>query len=104
MPASRTPTEACGIETTAGVWVEGVRYKNLVYFNAFIRDQRMKRASERIAQPGEKISIKIDPFDLGAITLVTDDDTVPVPCLDDSMRGRSLSRWMDQQTEKKTSG
>lgn len=101
LPGPAALREACGIYQTAGVSVEGIRFNNLVYSNEFIRDQRMKHRSERIAQPGEKITIKIDPFDLGAITLVTDDDMVPVPCLDDSMRGRSLSWWTDQQSRKK---
>lgn len=97
LPGPAALREACGIDETAGISKEGILFKNLVYSNEFIRDQRMTRGSARIARPGEKISIKVDPFNLGAISVVTDDGLVSVPCLDDSMRGKSLGWWKNQQ-------
>lgn len=101
LPGPAALREACGIYETAGVTAEGIRFKNLAYSNEFIRDQRMARGSERIAKTGEKVSIKVDPYNLGAITVVTDGDMVSVPCLDDNMRGKSLQWWLDQQAATK---
>lgn len=97
LPGPAALREACGTYETAGVSGEGIRFKNLVYSNEFIRNQRMTRGSERIAKPGEKITIKVDPCDLGAVSVVTDEGMVAVQCLDSGMRGRSLASWTDQQ-------
>jgi len=101
LPGPAALREACGIYETAGVTAEGIRFKNLAYSNEFIRDQRTARGSERIAKPGEKVSIKVDPYNLGAITVVIDGEMVSVPCLDDNMRGKSLQWWLDQQAAAK---
>lgn len=97
LPGPTALREACGTYETADVSADGIRFKNLSYSNEFIRDQRMAPGSERIARPGEKISIKVDPVNLGAISVVTGDGMVSVSCLDDRMRGKSLAWWMDQQ-------
>ena len=82
---------------TAGVSEEGIRFKNLTYSNEFIRDQRMAKGSERIAAPGEKLEIKVDPMNLGAISVFADGDLISVQCLDDKMHGKSLNWWMGEQ-------
>jgi transposase InsO family protein len=101
LPGPAALREACGKYETAGVSEAGIRFKGLTYSNEFIRDQRMAKGVDRIAQPGEKLEIKMDPMDMGAISVLADGDLIAVPCLDDTMRGKSLAWWTGEQERRK---
>lgn len=101
LPGPAALREACGQYETAGVSEAGIRFKGLTYSNAFTRGQRMARGVDRIVQPGEKLEIKIDPLDLGAISVLADGDLISVECLDDTMRGKSLAWWAREQARRK---
>lgn len=101
LPGPAALREACGSYERAGVSEEGIRFKNLVYSNEFIRDQRSAKGTERIAKPGDQLEIKVDELDLGAITVVTPNDMISVPCIDQAMRGKSLEWWMVEQRVRK---
>ncbi|MBU2936489.1 MULTISPECIES: hypothetical protein [Pacificibacter] len=101
LPGPAALREACGTYETAGVSEAGIRFKGLTYSNEFIRNQRMSKGVERIAQPGEKLEIKVDPLDMGAISVLTDLDLISVACLDEAMRGKSLAWWKGEQARQK---
>jgi transposase InsO family protein len=101
LPGPAALREACGTYETAGVSEAGIRFKGLTYSNEFIRGQRMAKGVDRIAQPGSKLEIKMDPMDLGAISVLADGDLISVRCLDDTMRGKSLSWWTREQARRK---
>jgi putative transposase len=79
----------------------GIRYAGATYSNKFIRNQRKARVVDRIAQPGKKLEIKVDPMDLGAISVLTGDDVITVPCLESGMRGKSLRVWQQERASKR---
>lgn len=101
IPGPAALREACGTYETAGVSEAGIRFKGLTYSNEFIRIQRMAKGVDRIAQPGEKLEIKFDTLDLGAISVLADGDLISVPCLDVTMRGKSLTWWTREQARRK---
>jgi putative transposase len=101
IPGPAALREACGTYETAGVSEAGIRFKGLTFSNEFIRNQRMAKGVDRIAQPGDKLEIKFDPLDLGAISVLADGDLISVQCLDDTMRGKSLAWWAREQARRK---
>ena len=90
-----------GAEITPRPRTLTIRFKGLTYSNEFIRIQRMAKGVDRIAQPGEKLEIKFDTLDLGAISVLADGDLISVPCLDVTMRGKSLTWWTREQARRK---
>lgn len=101
IPGPAALREACGTYETAGVSEAGIRFKGLTYSNEVIRNQRAAKGVDRIAQPGEKLEIKFDTLDLGAISVLADGDLISVPCLDVTMRGKSLAWWTREQARRK---
>ncbi|SEN87393.1 hypothetical protein SAMN05216227_10294 [Pseudorhodobacter antarcticus] len=101
LPGPAALREACGTYEAAGVSEAGIRFKGLSYSNEFIRDQRLVKGVDRIAQPGEKLEIKMDPMDLGAISVLADGDLISVRCLDDTMRGKTLAWWTGEQARRR---
>lgn len=101
LPGSQALREACGSFHTAGVSEAGIRFEGLIYSNEFIRDQRKAPGVDRIAQPGEKLEIVVDPVNLGAISVVAKDELISVPCLDETMRGKSLAWWKAEKARRK---
>lgn len=101
LPGPAALREACGTYETAGVSEAGIRFKGLTYSNEFIRSQRMAKGVDRIARPGDKLEIKMDPMDMGAISVLADGDLISVRCLDDTMRGKSLAWWSGEQARRK---
>ena len=57
--------------------------------------------ANRIAKVGEKLEIKVDKMNLGAISILADGYLISVPCLDETMAGMSLDWWMDKQARQK---
>ena len=101
LPGSQALREACGSSHSAGVSEAGIRFEGLVYSNEFIRNQRKAPGVDRIAQSGEKLEIIVDPMNLGAISVVANGDLISVPCLDETMRGKSLTWWKAEKTRRK---
>ncbi|GAA4227508.1 hypothetical protein GGQ68_004365 [Sagittula marina] len=101
LPGSQALREACGSSHAAGVSEAGIRFEGLVYSNEFIRNQRKAPGVDRIARPGEKLEIIVDPMNLGAISVVANGDLISVPCLDETMRGKSLAWWKAERTRRK---
>ena len=97
MPSASQLREACGFYTDASVGEAGIRYAGAVYSNEYTRNQRKARLVDRIAKPGEKVEIKVDPFDLGAITVLAKGEMISVSARDPQMHGKTLRQW---QTEK----
>ncbi|UWQ75829.1 amidase family protein [Leisingera sp. M658] len=97
MPSASQLREACGFYTDASVCEAGIRYAGAVYSNEYTRNQRKARLVDRIAKPGEKVEIKVDPFDLGAITVLAKGEMISVSARDPQMNGKTLRQW---QTEK----
>jgi hypothetical protein len=50
---------------------------------------------DRIAERGKDIEIKVDPFDLGAISGVSNGELIWVLCADPKMRGQfcAIGNW-----------
>lgn len=99
MPSPGQIRTACGFTTTAKVREAGIRFAGNVYSNQVIRSLRRAKPVDRIAEPGQNVEIKVDPFDLGAISVVSNGEVISVPCLDETMRGKSLQGW---EAEKRT--
>lgn len=97
MPSASQLREACGFYTDASVCEAGIRYAGAVYSNEYTRNQRKARLVDRIAKPGEKVEIKVDPFDLGAITVLAKGEMISVSARDPQLHGKTLRQW---QTEK----
>ena len=85
--------EACGFHTTAQVTKDGIRYAGGIYSNQFVRNERKARLADRIAPPGTKLEIMVDPFDLGGISVLAHGELITVRCLDSQMAGKSLREW-----------
>ena len=84
---------ACGFYVDVSISDNGIRYAGNSYSNAFIRDQRMAPLAERIDGKDKKIQAMVDPFDLGGITVFDNGEPISIPCIDDTMRGKSLRAW-----------
>ncbi|NSX53270.1 hypothetical protein [Parasulfitobacter algicola] len=93
LPGPQDLREACGFSTTARITQEGIRYAGAVYQNRLIREDRLTPVAERIAAPDGGVNIIVDPRDMGAISVVSRNDTFAVPALDDTMRGKTLREW-----------
>lgn len=90
LPGPKALREACGFHVDAAVTKTGIQYAGLSYSNEFLRERRSGPVSQRIAVQGNKAEIMVDPFDLGAISVLVDGDLISVPCMDSEMRGKSL--------------
>lgn len=97
MPSPGQLREACGFYAKAKVGEEGIRFAGTVYSNERIRNERKARLVDRIAPSGEDLEIKVDPFDLGGISVLKDGELISVPCIDSSMRGKSLRVWQQER-------
>lgn len=97
MPSPGQLREACGFYAKAKISEAGIRYAGAVYSNEFIRNQRKARVVDRIAQPGEWVEIKVDPFDLGGISVLAHGELISVRCLDHEMAGKSLRQWQAEK-------
>lgn len=93
MPMPNQFREACGFHTTAHVTKDGIRYAGAIYSNQFVRNERKARLADRIAPPGTKLEIMVDPFDLGGISVLAHGELITVRCLDSQMAGKSLREW-----------
>ncbi len=97
MPSPGQLREACGFYTEATVSEAGIRFAGAVYRNELIRNQRKAKRVDRIAEPGGEVEIKVDPFDLGAISVVANGELISVPCADSAMRGKTLRQWQQEK-------
>ena len=93
IPGPQDLREACGFSTTARVTHEGIRFAGATYLNEFIRIDRKTPVADRVAAPDGSVEIIVDPMDMGAISVVGHDDTISVPALDSSLRGKTLRQW-----------
>lgn len=99
-PGPRELREACGFLTTAKMGENGIRFARNSYSNEFIRGQRMAPGKDRIADVGDTVEIMVDPFNLGAISVVTPKGMVSVKCTNRDMSGKTL-RQADRYHEVK---
>ena len=97
MPSPSQFREACGFHSTATVSEEGIKYAGIVYSNQFIRQQRMGRMVDRIAAPGERIEIMVDPHDVGAISVLANGDLITVSAITEGVYGKSLREWQAER-------
>jgi len=97
MPSPGQLREACGFYTKATVSEAGIRFAGAVYRNELIRNQRKAKRADRIAEPGGEVEIKVDPFDLGAISVVANGELISVPCADSTLRGKTLRQWQQEK-------
>ncbi len=101
LPSPGQLREACGFYAEAKVGEAGLRFAGAVYSNEVIRNQRKARLIDRIAAPGETLEIKVDPYDLGSISVVANGELISVRCLDPKMAGKSLREWeMEKRLER----
>jgi putative transposase len=91
VPGPGTLREACGFYTEAEVVENGIRFARNSYSNGSVRDQRF-------AAVGKTVEIKVDPFNLGAISVLTKDGLISVQCMNAEMAGKSL-READREHE-----
>ena len=96
MPSPSQLREACGFYSEAKVTDKGIQFAGAVYSNEFTRRQRKGPLIDRIAAPDQKVEIKVDPFELGSISVLAKGELVPVRCLDPKMYGKSLRQWRDE--------
>ncbi|MDD9746858.1 MULTISPECIES: hypothetical protein [Marinovum] len=89
--------EACGFHASATVCEEGIKYAGIVYSNQFIRQQRMKRIADRIAAPGERVEIMVDPHDMGSISVLANGDLISVTGITSGAAGKSLREWQEER-------
>lgn len=82
--------EACGQTTKARITREGIRYKNNTYINEIVRTERRKSRAEKFSGQNNEVEIVVDPYNLGVISVITDEGLVAVPCTNKSMHGKSL--------------
>ncbi|TMV10084.1 DDE-type integrase/transposase/recombinase [Ruegeria sediminis] len=97
IPGPQDLREACGFSTTARVTHEGIRFAGTTYLNEFIRNDRKTRVADRVAAPDGTVEIIVDPMDMGAISVVGHGDTISVPALDSSLRGKTLRQWQEER-------
>ncbi len=97
MPSPSQLREACGFYSEAKVTHRGIQFAGAVYSNEFIRRQRKGPLVDRIAAPGEQIEIKVDPFELGSISVLAKGELISVRCLNPEMQGKSLRQWRDEK-------
>ena len=101
LPGPKALREACGFHVDAAVTKTGIQFCGLSYSNEFLRESRSGPVSQRIAANGDKAEIMVDPFDLGAISVLVKGDMISVPCIDPEMRGKSLrDHQRDQQRQR----
>lgn len=93
IPGPKALRDACGFYAEVSISSDGIRYAGNAYSNAMIRNERSKPVVDRIARPGEKVEIKVDPLDLGSISVLSKGDLISVPCLNRDMVGKSLRQW-----------
>ena len=79
IPGPKALRGACGFYAEVSISSDGIRYAGNAYSNEMIRNERSKRVVDRIARPGEKVEIKVDPLDLGYISVLADGDLISVP-------------------------
>jgi len=97
MPSPGQLREACGFYAKAAVCEAGIKFAGAVYRNELIRNQRKAKRIDRIAEPGGKVEIKVDPFDLGGISVLAKGELISVSCADPAMRGKSLRQWQQEK-------
>lgn len=97
MPCPGQLREACGFYAKATICEAGIKVGGAIYADDWTRNQRRVPLVDRIMKPGEKLEIKIDPFDLGGISVVANGGFVRVPCVDPEMRGKSLRQWQREK-------
>lgn len=95
MPMPKDLREACGFFKDAAISEDGIRFENINYSNGFIRGQRTLPEAERIDRGTGKVEIKVDPMDLGAISVAVDGGFVAVKAVDSAMIGMTLSDWRE---------
>lgn len=93
--------EACGMDVQARITDRGIAFAGQSYSSKFVREQRRAPGRDRIAGQDGRVTIRVDPFDLGAISLVADGTFVTVPAVDPAMRGRSLREHATERARKK---
>lgn len=97
MPSPAQMREACGFEVNAKISRHGITYAGAHYSSKFIRDQKLAKVVDRVIDLENSVEIKVDPYDLGAVSLQTRDGYISVPCVDEKMRGKSLRLWRNEQ-------
>ncbi|WP_143535189.1 transposase family protein [Roseivivax jejudonensis] len=93
--------EACGYKAKATITKYGIRYENNLYVNGDVRDERVRPYGSRSSSRNGEVDIVVDPFDLGAISIVTAKGLIGIPCIDKTMCGKSLRTWRRERMEKK---
>lgn len=101
MPSKGQLREACGFYVDAKFGKEGIQYAGLRYSNEFVRSQRKVSGARRVAMLGETVEIKVDPFDLGSISICKDGEFIRVPCLNTEMMGKSLRAFQNEKAIRK---
>jgi hypothetical protein len=97
MPSPGQLREACGFYTNAAICEAGIKVGGAIYANEWTRNQRKVPLVDRVMKPGKKLEIKIDPFDLGGISVLANGNFVRVPCVDEEMCGKSLRQWQQEK-------
>jgi hypothetical protein len=95
MPMPKDLREACGFTKEATISEDGIRFENINYSSEFIRSQRMALGVDRIDRGTGKVEIKVDPMDLGAISVVVDGGFITVKAVDSAMIGMTLLDWRE---------
>ena len=57
----------------------------------------MARMVDRIAAPGERIEIMVDPHDVGAISVLANGDLITVNAITEGVYGKSLREWQAER-------
>jgi len=100
-PSPAQLRDACGFYTEVTIGERGIQFAGVSYASEFTRDQRKLPLAERITQPGGRIEIKVDPFDLGAISVVGQGGLISVGAVDTMMYGKTLRQWQLEKLMRK---
>ncbi|MCT4607803.1 MAG: hypothetical protein N4A70_01195 [Pelagimonas sp.] len=98
IPGPRELREACGEFATVRLSEDGIRFEGARYSNELVRKERLKSGFEQFAKQGDKFEILYDPANLGAISIVTEDELIPVPAVNPEMSRKSLQDWKAERS------
>lgn len=83
---------------------DGIRFEGARYSNEFVRQERLKSGFEKFAKQGDKFEILHDPANLGAISIVTEDELIPVSAVNPEMSRKSLEDWRAERSNLRKGG
>lgn len=98
IPGPRELREACGEFATVRLSEDGIRFEGARYSNEYVRKERLKSGFEQFAKQGDEFEILYDPANLGAISIVTEDELIPVTAVNLKMSGKSLQDWKAERS------